>query len=458
MTASAPLAPAERADVRPALEQDLAGELYLPGEPAYDLAVAPWNVAVPVHPAAVVVAADDSDVVAAVRYAAENGLRIAVQCTGHGVSAGIDDGVLLISTARLDTVEVRSDGTARAGAGARWQQVVDASVPHGLAPLNGSSLDVGVVGYTTGGGLGPMARTFGMASDRVTALEVVTANGALLRATPTEHEDLFWGLRGGKGCLGVVTAIDFELVPVVSLYGGAVWFDGDDAPAVVERWRAWAETLPEQATTSVALAQLPPLPGVPEPLAGRLTVAVRFAYVGDAAEGEAVLSPMRAAGTPLIDGVGVLPYAAVDVIHSDPVAPMPILERAALLGELPPGAVDALLSSAGVGSGSSLVLVEIRQLGGAIARPGAHPSAMSHRDAAYSLLCVGIAAPPVAAATAAQAAAVIDAVKDWTTGGTLPNFGGGGTASYDADTLGQLRRLIAKHDPKALLVAGDRLR
>jgi FAD/FMN-containing dehydrogenase len=393
-----------------------------------------------------------------VQYAAAHGLRVAVQCTGHGAAAGIDESVLLVSTARLDAVEVQPDGTARAGAGARWQQVVDASVPHGYAPLNGSSLDVGVVGYITGGGLGPLARTFGFASDRVTAFDVVTADGTLRRATPSEEPELFWGLRGGKGSLGIVTAVEFGLVPVVSIYGGGAWFDGSDAAAVLETWRTWSAGLPEEATTSVALMQLPPLPGVPEPLAGRLTVAIRYAFTGDAAEGEALFAPVRAALTPVLDGVGVLPYAAIDAVHADPVDPLPFHERAALLADLPSQAVDALMRSAGPDSGSSLVMVEIRQLGGAVARPGQLPSAVSHRAAAYTLLCLGIAAPPVAANTAADCARVIDAAQPWATGGLLPNFGGGGVSAYDAETLTRLRGLIAAYDPSGLLVAADPLR
>ena len=448
----------QRTTAQAELAAALAGALYLPGDPAYDAVVAPWNVAVPVRPAAVVVAADALDVSAAMRYAAGNGLRVAVQCTGHGAAAGTDDGVLLVSTAGLDFVEVRPDGSVRVGAGVRWQQVVDASVPHGYAPLNGSSLDVGVIGYTTGGGVGPMARTFGLASDQVTAFDVVTADGTLRRATPSENEDLFWALRGGKGCLGIVTAVEFTLVPVVSLYGGAVWFDGADAPLVLHTWRRWAADLPEEANTSVALMQLPPVPGVPPQLAGRLTVSVRFAFIGDAAVGEALLAPMRAVVEPLLDGVGVLPYAAVDAIHADPVDPLPFHERSALLAELPAEAVDALLGVAGAGSGSSLIIVEIRRLGGAVARPGAHPSAVSHRDAPYTLLGIGVAAPPVVDATVAQTAALLEAMQPWSTGGLLPNFGGGGPLAYSPADLARLRSLMETHDPGRMLVAGDALR
>ena len=132
------------------------------------------------------------------------------------------------------------EGWARVGAGVKWLRVIEAAAPYGLAPLSGSITDVGVVGYTTGGGVGPMARTYGLAADRVRAFEVVTGDGVLRRVTPTEHPDLFFALRGGKGALGIVTAVEFDLVHLPTFYGGALWFDGDHAAAVIERWRDWS--------------------------------------------------------------------------------------------------------------------------------------------------------------------------------------------------------------------------
>ena len=429
-----------------------------PGDDGYDRAVRPWNVAVSMRPAIVVVASTAAHVADAVRYAAERGLRVAVQCTGHGAAVAAGDDVLLVCTSGLDEVRVDPDGSARVGAGVRWQQVVDAAVPHGLAPLNGSSLDVGVVGYLTGGGLGPVARTFGWASDRVTAFDLVTADGRLRRVSSHENPDLFWGLRGGKGSLGIVTAAEFDLVPLVTLYGGALWLAGHDAETVLERWRSWSAGLPDEATTSVALTRLPEEPGVPEQMAGRLTVSVRFAYVGDAAEGEAWFGEMRSAAPALLDNVGVLPYAAVGVIHADPVEPLPFVERSLLLSRLTGSTIGRLLAVAGPGSGSSLVTIELRRLGGAVARPGPRPSAVSHRDAAFSVVAVGLAPPELAPAATVQAESVVGALRPWSHPGTLPNFGQSGPTDYDATTLARLRSLIAVHDPNGLLVAGDPLR
>ena len=177
------------------------------------------------RPAAVVAAETDQDVVEAVRFAAANGLRVTPQATGHGPMAELLT-ELLVTTKGLDEVVVHPEGWARVGAGVKWLRVVEAAAPFGLAPLSGSITDVGIVGYTTGGGLGPMARTYGLAIDKVRAIEVVTGDGVLRRVTPTEHPELFFALRGGKGMLGIVTAIEFDLVHQPMFYGGSLWFDG----------------------------------------------------------------------------------------------------------------------------------------------------------------------------------------------------------------------------------------
>ena len=459
-------------DVVPAPRRDrddvlaaLRGPVHVPGDPEYAALVTPWNVAVPVSPAVVVQPEDAEDVAAAVRAAAELGLRVAVQCTGHGAAARAEGdgaaGLLLVQTSRLDECTVHpQERWARVGAGVKWARVIEAAVPHGLAPLNGSSSDVGVVGYTTGGGTGPFARTYGPASDLVRAIEVVTGDGVLRRATPDTEPELFWGLRGGKGVLGVVTALEFDLVELPQFYGGALFFDGADTEAVLETWRTWCADLPEQATTSVAVLQLPPLPGVPPPLAGRTTVSLRFTWTGDPAEGARLLEPMRSVAEPVLDGTGVLPYAAVDAVHTDPVDPMPVTEDSALLRELTRDTVRTLVERVGPGSGSPQVMVELRQLGGAVARPGRHASALDHRDAAFSLMVVGVPTGPEVAAHARQ---LVDALAPWDAGGRLPNFG----ASDDpaalarcctAATQARMRRAVAAYDPHGVIALADHLR
>jgi len=426
------------------------GQLFLPGTAGYAERAIGWNVAVRRTPAAIVDVATAGDVSAVVRFAGLNGLRVAVGSTGHGAVA-LEEPHVLVNTARLDECEIHPEGWARVGAGVRWQQVLDAAAAHGLAPLAGSAPNVGVVGYTTGGGYGPVARTFGIASDRVRAIEVVTGDGQARRVTSEDESGLFWALRGGKGALGVVTAIEFDILPIRSLYAGALYFAGADTSEVLSAWRDWSDTLPAPATTSVAVQQLPEMPGVPEPLAGRMTVAVRFAWAGGPAEGASVLAPMRTAAPILIDTVDTIPYAALGAIHADPVEPMPVFERTGLLRELPDQALDVIVAAAGPESRSPQVIVELRQLGGAIVHPAAS-SAAGNRDASYSILTIGIDAPGIGEATRAHSEGLLGALNPWLTGGKLVNFAADGSAdsarrAYDRDTLSRLGRLAAAYDP-----------
>jgi FAD/FMN-containing dehydrogenase len=435
----------------------LNGSLFLPGDPGYDLAT-PWNVAVEVRPRVVVAAADADDVLEVVRFANVNGLRVIAQRTGHGAVPYDGDDVILVHTGQLDELVINpAERTARIGAGVVWQQVIEAAAPHGLTPLAGSAPGVGVVGFLTGGGVGPLVRTYGLSSDLVRAFEVVTGDGRKLRVTPDEHADLFWGLRGGKGTLGIVTAVEIELLELPELYGGALFFTGTDASGVLHAWRRWVRDLPEHANTSIALLQLPPLPGVPEPLAGKYTVAVRFASPVACPE---LLEPIRAAATPILDTVGMMPAAAIGTIHADPVDPMPVHERSGLLDALTPDAVDALLAVAGPQSGSPQVMVELRLLGGALRREPAAKSAYCHRDAGLSLLVIGVPADP---RVVPHTARTMDAMAPFLTGRELPNFGasvdpGRNARVYDEDTRTWLAALAEQHDPKGVFKVGQVVR
>lgn len=430
------------------------GTLAVPGEKKYDTLVSPWNLAVPVRPAAVLAAFDAQDVVEAVQFAGRHGLRVTPQATGHGPMAALTT-ELLVTTKDLDEVTIHpEEGWARVGAGVKWLAVVEAAAPYGLAPLSGSITDVGIVGYTTGGGLGPMARTYGLAIDQVRAIEVVTGDGVLRRATPTEHPELFFALRGGKGMLGIVTAIEFDLVEQPRFYGGSLWFDGADAPTVIDAWRRWSDELPEEGTTSFALFQLPDMEGVPPMLAGMLTLSIRFVWTGSAEDGERWFAAMRAAAPVILDDVSEKPYLAIDSVHTDPLDPTPAFEAADVLTDFPAEAADALLALTGPGVVSPQILVEVRQLGGAYARPGEHPAAFASRGAAYSLLVVGISEIP---GVEDHAAAILDAMAPWVGDHRLPNFTFTPEEyvdAYDEVTLARLRRARRTYDPDGVLMIG----
>ena len=445
------------------LRSELTGSLALPGEPGYELAT-PWNVAVPVRPLAVVEVHDARDVVSTVRYAARTGLRVAVGRTGHG-AVPIEGDVLFVHTGHLNSCVVDADTrTAQLGAGVIWQDVVDAAAPHGLAPLCGSSTAVGVVGFLTGAGIGPLVRTFGLSSDHVRAFELVTGEGDILRVTADQHAELFWGLRGGKSTLGIVTSVEIDLMQLSHFYGGALYFAGSDAAAVAHAWLDLCTDLPEHTSTSMALLQLPSLPQVPPPLAGRFTVAIRFASVAGPKEAEALLTPVRGVATPVIDAVGMLPYAAIGAVHADPVDPMPSHEFNCLTEQLTHDAIDELLAVAGPESGSPQTVVEARLLGGVLAREPRHRSAFCHRNAAFTLFTTGVPAhgaevEPVLS----HAELVAQAMSPWSTGGSLPNFASSGdperiSRMYDEDTAHWLGALAEEHDPAGVLRVGPVVR
>ena len=173
-----------------------------------------------------------------------------------------------------------------------------------------------------------------------------------------------------------------------TFYGGAIYFDGADAATVIDRWRGWADELPEQGTTSFVIFQLPPMPDVPPPLAGRMTLGVRFVWTGEPEEGARLLNQMRDVAPVILDDANLRPYTEIDHVHADPVDPMPVVDPAILLNAFPAEAAERLLAVAGYGSGSPQVMVEVRHLGGAYAREGAYPSAFSHRAAKFSVLTV----------------------------------------------------------------------
>jgi hypothetical protein len=428
-----------------ALAAAVAGPVLVPGDPGFAEEVTGYNLAAVTAPAVVVGATSADDVAEAVRWAVATDRKVAVQATGHGLYADLGDTVL-ISTRRMDAVHVDPDTrTARVGAGARWRAVIDAAAPHGLAPLNGSSSTVGVVGYTTGGGLGPLSRRFGFAADHVRRLEIVTADGQVREVDPGRNADLFWAVRGGKGNLGIVTEIEFDLMPVARFYGGGIFFPAAAAREVLHAWRTWAPTLPDDASTSVALLQLPPDPALPEPLRGQYAVHVRFTHLGTAAEGEALLAPMRAVAEPLLDAVGEMPYAAIDAVHMDPPQPLPFADRGATLASLPAEAVDALLGVAGSDAGSPLAIVELRLLGGAIARAPQVPNAVEGRDAAFSLFAIGVLAGPPAAAVPGALKGVAAAVEPWTSG-ALVNFPADGDP-WNGPDRDRLEEIVVRHDP-----------
>jgi FAD binding domain/Berberine and berberine like len=397
------------------LARDVGGPVLVPGDDSYAQECATYNLAFARRPAVAVGATSSYDVISAVRFAARRDLPAGVLATGHGTSQP-GNGAVLVTTRRMSGVTIDPGArVARVEAGARWQQVIDAAAPHGLAALNGSSPLVGVVGYTTGGGLSPiLGRSRGWAADHVRAIEIVTADGRLVRATADRDGELFWAVRGGKDNFGIVTALEFDLFEVPRLYGGGLYFAGEFAADVLHAYRSWAATLPARMTASVALLRLPPLDSVPEPLRGKLAVHVRIAYLGTAAAGARLVAPIRETGPAIIDTVAEMAYQQVGSIHGDPPVPLPVYGGSARLTDLPEAAVDVILESAGRYADCPLAMVEVRQLGGALGHAPEVANAVGGRDAAFQVFCGGVGGPMEAPFIYASMDEVFRGLRPWT--------------------------------------------
>jgi len=412
-----------------AARQDLAarlrGTVTGPEDPGYDAGRAAWNLVVDQHPAVIVRAADADDVAAAVRWAAAREFGVAIQATGHGVARPADDTLLLL-TGDMGEVQVDAlSATARIEAGAKWEAVLGKAAPEGLAPLLGSSPDVGAVGYTLGGGLGWLARKHGLAADSVRSFEVVTGDGTRVRASAAENPDLFWGLRGGgAGSLGVVTAMEIDLFRVNQVYGGNLFYPASDAAAVAARYAEWIADAPDDLTSSLVLMNLPPLEMVPEPLRGRSFAIVRGCHAGTPEDAAAQLAFWRAWKQPEFDLFGPMPFSAVATISNDPLDPTPAISSTDWLQRLDGEVIDALIAHAfPTGTPPPLTFVEVRHVGGAVARGGYQAAAYGNRDATLLLEAIGITPnADVAAAVARQAASLRAAVAPHRTGGAYLNF------------------------------------
>jgi FAD/FMN-containing dehydrogenase len=308
-----------------------------------------------------------------------------------------------------------------------------------------------VVGYTLGGGLSWLGRRYGLACNRLLAVELVTADGRLIRATRHEHAELFWALRGGGGNFGAVVAIEFELIPLRKVYAGMMLFPWERAREVMHAWREWTQEVPDTVTTSARIMQLPPLPELPEFLRGRGVVIIDGALVEGDERAAELLAPLRALG-PEVDTFASIPPVGLSRIHMDPEEPMPGLSDSAMLDHLDAAGIDALVDATGPGSGSPLLMVELRHLGGALGRYAG--GALSRFDGEYLYFAGGIPMDPaVVAALEAHFAIVGAALAPYSSGRQYLNFAERATdpvAFYGEETLARLRRVKAEVDPLEL--------
>lgn len=421
-------------------------------DPGFDEARTGFQLASPHEPELLVAAECAADVQEAVAHALARGLPIAVQATGHGRAGALDGGVL-ISTKGMTGVRVDPQArTAWVEAGVPSRAVVEAAAPHGLAPLAGSSPGVGMVSYTLGGGVGLLARKHGFAADHVRRFELVTPQGRLLQVTPTVEPELFWALRGGGGNFGVVTGMEIGLVPQARMYGGGLYFDVAERPDVLTEWHRWTRVVPEDMTSGVSVVALPDVPALPAAVRGRHVAHLQIAYAGPAAEGERLVAPLRELDA-LRDTVRELPFTESGAIFEEPDFAHAYRSSNLLVRELDTPGLAALPAVAGPAE-SGFTVVGLRHLGGALARPPAVPSAVGHRDSAYSVNVISTPEPePAELHRRALAPFRPDAV------GRLLNFSYGPltaaevAAGFDPEAICRLAELRLRHDPQGLLHA-----
>ncbi len=366
------------------------------------------------RPAVVVEAESAADVRPAVLFARSHGLRVAPQGTGHGaVPLEPLDSALLLRTSRMRGVRIDPDAqTARADAGALWQDVIGPASDHGLVALAGTSPNVGVTGYTLGGGLGWLARCHGLAANSVTAAEMVTPDGQLVRADADHEPDLFWAVRGG-GSVGVVTALEMRLYPVREAYAGVLFFPLRQAADVLHSWREWTISIPDEMTSVGRIMRFPPLPALPDHLRGQAFAMVEAVYLGDEGTGAELIAPLRQLG-PEIDTFATMPAAALGNLHMDPTEPVPALGDGVLLTDFSAAATDALVAQAGPDADTPLTSVEVRHLGGALGRSASGAGAQSSINASYLLFDTGMGPTSEAAALVREhTQAVRDALTPW---------------------------------------------
>ena len=405
------------------------GEVIAPGQDGYDGARAIWNGTVDRRPRLIARCSGTADVAAAVRFARDHDLEIAVRGGGHNVAgtAVCDDGIV-IDLSAMRAVRVDPAGrTARVQGGALWGDVDHETQARGLATTGGIVGHTGVAGLTLGGGIGYLMRQHGLTVDNLLAAEVVTAEGSIVRASADEHPDLFWALRGGGGNFGVVTSFRFALHPLgPAVMAGPVFWAADDTTDVLRFYRDFAAAAPDELGSVVRLGTVPPLPDIPEHLHWRPAIAVDCCYAGAAEDGERAVRALRRLGTPLADLLAPTPYAAHQGALDDTLPHgWHYYWKAANLAGLSDNAIAVIADHAYTAS-SPRSYAAMFHMGGAVARVPRDATAYAGRDVAHTIIIDAVWLPEQsgehAAAETAWARGFLQALQPHRAAGVYVNF------------------------------------
>ncbi len=393
MDAAVTLHLSDRPEGLDALAAALRGTLIRPTDADYDATAGVWNTALQQRPAAIARVADAADVGTAIAFACRNDLEIAVRSGGHSIAGhSTGDGVLVIDTRELRGIHVDLDqGIVWAGAGLTAGEVTDALSEHGMAVPFGDTGSVGLGGITLGGGIGYLARKYGLTVDSLLAAEMVTADGEVRMVSATEHPDLFWAIRGGGGNFGIVTRFCYRLSPVgQEVLAGALFM-----PATRDVLRSLvpiASSAPDELTVIAELMAAPPLPFLTAEHIGKPTVILLFVYAGDPSEGHAAIAPFLEVATPYAQVVEPMPYAGIYEFSREAETPAPSTSRSVFLDVLDDAAVDAIIDA--FDASPEGAMVQMRAFGGAVSRVPADATAFAHRSATAQVTIINVFVDP----------------------------------------------------------------
>jgi FAD/FMN-containing dehydrogenase len=368
------------------LRDAIRGRLVMPADAAFAEDRLVWNSAHQGTPLAIVRAADADDVSQAVTFACRNGLDLAVRSGGHSLAGhSTGDGVLVLDTRDLRGLHVDLDGgVVWAGAGLTAGEVTSALAEYGMAVPFGDTATVGIAGLTLGGGIGWLARKFGLAVDALVSVEIVTADGRTLTASADQHPDLFWALRGGGGNFGVVTRLCYRLSPVSEVLGGAIFLP--PTRDVLRSLVPLAMSAPEELTTIGFIMPIPPMPFVAEEHHGKPSLVLMFVYAGDPTDGQAAIEPFTRVAEPFGVAAMPMPYPGIYDFTAEGGKRHPSTTRSVFLDVLTDSSVDAVLAALETAPEGSMV--QLRVFGGAMGRVPASETAFAHRSAAVQVTII----------------------------------------------------------------------
>jgi FAD/FMN-containing dehydrogenase len=441
------------------LRHRLQGQVLLPDEDGYHQARQVWNAMVDRRPAVIARCASPADVAAAIGFARAHDLELGVRGGGHSVlGISVPEGGLMVDLTPLRAVHVDpARRRARVQGGALLGDLDRAAQASGLATTAGNVSHTGVGGLTLGGGMGWLARRFGLACDNVARFQLVTADGELLHASESENPDLCWGLRGGGGNFGVVTEFEFDLRQVgTAALVADLWYAPQDAAAALRHWRELIAEAPRQATMTAWVGTTGAMPGLPPQVSNRPMAAVGYVWVGDPDQGRRLLPALRAAAPPVAERVQQLSYLELQRLEDEQQRHR-LLRRywkGHFLRELADGAIDAFLARGGSGDGDPALLPagSLQSYGGAVAEVGDADTAFSHRDALVEFVAVASwtdpAEDPPRMSAARRYAAAVEPFASGVYVNALTDEGETGIRrAYGADKLARLAALKDRYDP-----------